>query len=171
MVVSIDDFMDILNVDMENRATLEVLKDLYENVQRSQGSIKIGTYGVGAIGNAIVVLETLKTMGIMEDETDIVSLCRNLKRYFEYACGDKGTNSLESLHNHFERIDEYMDKVTVGTLVYDPDPYDYHSLGFPQRVIQIIDRDNGIIMVEDTHDGTIKEGSVLAYHLEGWKGL
>ena len=164
MIINTDDFTDIMNVEMDNRATLYVLNDLYD-------TMKNNTCGKGAVGNAIVVLDTLKTMGIMEDDTDIVSLCRNLKRYFEYACSDKGTNSLASLHNHFERIDEYMDKVKVGTLVYDPDPYDYHSIGFPQRVIQIIDRDNGIIKVEDTQDGTIKEGSVLAYHLEGWKCL
>ena len=68
-------------------------------------------------------------------------------------------------NERFQKIDLAMSKIEVGTIVYEDDPQSYRSY-FPKKVIEVIDKDLGIIRTLEESINRTEEKNVLSYYTE-----
>lgn len=65
------------------------------------------------------------------------------KRKFNYLLKEANITE-EELEKRFNKIDEMMSKIKIGSIIYEHDAFDG---AYPQKIIDIIDKENGIVEI------------------------
>lgn len=75
---------------------------------------------------------------------------------------EKANMIIDQLDERYKRIDEMMKKISVGDIIYEYDPFDG---AYPQKIIDIIDKEQGIVKVYEESINRVQEGCILRWYL------
>lgn len=74
----------------------------------------------------------------------------------------KADITIDQLNERYKKIDKMMSKISVGDIIHEYDPIDG---AYPQKIIDIIDKEQGIIKVYEESINRIQENCILKWHL------
>lgn len=89
-------------------------------------------------------------------------MTRDEERKFAYLLS-KAKVTRKELDDRFRKIDEMMNQISVGSMVYEPD--EFGDFAYPQKVIEIVDRDSGIIKTYEESINRTQTICILERHL------
>lgn len=91
---------------------------------------------------------------------NFMSKYKDIDRKYEYLLKEAHFTD-EELNKYFQKIDDLMKKVSVGTILYEFDPFDG---AYSWKVTKIINKDMGIIELLEESTGKIQKTCVLGFN-------